>query len=265
MAFDIWHITKAGPGVDENEPRKKGIRRFLELLGRDGSAYLRANLVCMLAFLPGTVAVCYGVYSGSIGFVLFAGALGGIPAGIALQGMYDTVLRTLRDEANFWWPTWRRAVRASLRLSIPTGALLGATLGMAGFLYYWKLRGAAAQGIAEWWAPALYLLVFAMLFSSLLPQLALLDVSFLQLLKNSLLFMLGALPRVLAAALIAILYWGATLTLFPYSLLFLPLFGFWLVTLLSCMLVYPPLDAAYQVEKTLRERAAQQDENEENG
>ena len=39
--------------------------------------------------------------------------------------------------------------------------------------------------------------------------------------------------------------------------IFLPLLGFWFITLICCMIVYPPLDSTYHIEETLRQRAEQ--------
>ena len=255
----FWGMNTPGPGVEKDEPRKKGIRRFIELILRDGKSYLLANVICLVAFVPVTLAVCFGVYSGSLQFTLLAGTLLGIPAGIALYGMYDTVLRTLRDEANFWWPTYRRAVGQNLKLSVPLGMLLGATLSMMAFAMYWNLRVNPQGGVENWVAPAGYCLLFALLFSSVLPQAVVLDVGILQLLKNGVLFVLGALPRVMAAAAVAVVYWGATVLLFPYSITFLPLLGFWLVTVVSCMIVYPRLNSIYRIEETLQQRQDSQE------
>jgi len=250
----FWGMNTPGPGIDPDEPRKKGIRRVIELLLRDASGYLLANMICLLAFLPVVVAVCYGIYGGSLPFTAAAGAVLGVPAGIALLGVYDTVLRSLRDEPGYWWPTYRRALAQNLRLSVPVGALLGATLGMIAFTAYWNLRANPEGGLENWLAPAGYGLLFALLFSAMLPQAVLLDISFVQLLKNSLFFAFGKLPRVGAAALIAAAYWLATVALFPYSTIFLPMLGFWFVSLLSCMLTYPPLDEIFKIEETLKKR-----------
>ena len=255
--MDLWHINTPGPGVSPNEPRKKGLRRFIELFFRDGKQYLLANLICLLCFLPGVVLVCFGVYSGSLPFTLLAGAVLGIPAGIALSGLYDTILRTLRDEAAFWWPTYRRAIRQDLKLSVPSGALFGATLAAMVFVIYWKQQTDPDAGAQSWAGIMLYCLLFTMLFTGLLPQLAVLDVSFGRLIKNSVFFMIGYLPRVALAAALELVYWGATAALFPYSTIFLPLLGFWFITLICCMIVYPPLDSTYHIEETLRQRAEQ--------
>lgn len=257
----FWGMKTPGPGVAPDEPRKKGLRRFWELLLRDGKSYLLANLICLLAFTPAVVLVGFGVAGGSMAFAAGSGALLGIPTGIALCGVYDTVLRTLRDEAGFWWHTYRRALVQNLRLAVPLGALFGATVAMIVFTLYWQLRTDPQGGALGWLGPAGYGALACLLFASMLPQAVLLDVSFVQLLKNSLFFVMGRLPRVAAAAAVSLAYWAATVAWFPYSTLFLPLLGFWFTALLGCMLVWPALDEIYQVEKTLQQRRQQAPES----
>ena len=43
---------KDGPGVEKDTPRKTGIGRFFELVGRDMSGMFLANLLTCIGFLP---------------------------------------------------------------------------------------------------------------------------------------------------------------------------------------------------------------------
>ena len=46
-------------------PRKVGLPRFFELLGRDLWAFYRASFLCLLGFLPGTALAVFGQMGGS--------------------------------------------------------------------------------------------------------------------------------------------------------------------------------------------------------
>ena len=94
---------KDGRGVEKDAPRKTGIRRFFELVGRDMSSMFLANLLTCLGFLPVICLVYIGFLMNNLPVMLVSAAVGGILAGPALAGMYDTVLRALRDEAGYWW------------------------------------------------------------------------------------------------------------------------------------------------------------------
>ena len=43
---------KDGQGVEKDAPRKTGMRRFFELVGRDMSSMFLANLITCLGFVP---------------------------------------------------------------------------------------------------------------------------------------------------------------------------------------------------------------------
>ena len=43
---------KDGPGVEKDAPRKTGVGRFFELVGRDMSSMFLANLLTCIGFLP---------------------------------------------------------------------------------------------------------------------------------------------------------------------------------------------------------------------
>ena len=83
---------KAGPGVEKDAPRKTGVGRFFELVGRDMSSMFLANLLTCLGFLPVICLVYIGFLMNSLPVMLVSAAVGGILAGPALAGMYDTVL-----------------------------------------------------------------------------------------------------------------------------------------------------------------------------
>ena len=52
MALFHYNFDKAGPGVPENAPRKKGLARFWEMLSRDSFAFWRAGMLALLSALP---------------------------------------------------------------------------------------------------------------------------------------------------------------------------------------------------------------------
>ena len=103
--FPSANDFKAGKGVEKDAPRKTGIGRFFELVGRDMNSMFLANLLTCLGFVPVISLVYIGFLMNNLPVMLISAAVGGILAGPVLAGMYDTVLRALRDEAGYWWVT----------------------------------------------------------------------------------------------------------------------------------------------------------------
>ena len=275
--FPSANDFKDGQGVEQDAPRKTGVRRFFELVGRDMTGMFLANLLTCLGCVPVICLVYIGFLMNSLPVMLVSAAAGGILAGPALAGMYDTVLRALRDEAGYWWVTYRKAFKRNFKASILPGVLYSVIVTLQIFLVYFCFQ-MLAQGVNVcvplWVATVLNLVLFHMLFSYMWPQVVLLDQPLGQTLKNSVNCMIAFLPHALAAAIVQILFWGIVILCMPLGLLLMIVFGFWFSTEVSCQIVYSDLDRVFHIEENIRkmkdaeleaalaaDRAAAQDEN----
>ena len=275
--FPSANDFKDGQGVEQDAPRKTGVRRFFELVGRDMTGMFLANLLTCLGCVPVICLVYIGFLMNSLPVMLVSAAAGGILAGPALAGMYDTVLRALRDEAGYWWVTYRKAFKRNFKASILPGVLYSVIVTLQIFLVYFcfqMLAQGVNVGVPLWVATVLNLVLFHMLFSYMWPQVVLLDQPLGQTLKNSVNCMIAFLPHALAAAIVQILFWGIVILCMPLGLLLMLVFGFWFSTEVSCQIVYGDLDRVFHIEESIRkmkdaeleaalaaDRAAAQDEN----
>ena len=64
--FPSANDFKSGPGVEKDAPRKTGVGRFFELVGRDMSGMFLANLLTCLGFLPVICLVYIGFLMNSL-------------------------------------------------------------------------------------------------------------------------------------------------------------------------------------------------------
>lgn len=253
--FPSANDFKAGNGVEADAPRKTGVRRFFELVGRDMNSMFLANLLTLVGFLPVICLVYIGFLMNNLPVMLISAAVGGILAGPALSGMYDTVLRALRDEAGYWWVTYRKAFKRNFKASILPGILYCVVVTLQIFLVYFcfnMLYHGTNVGVPLWVATVLNLVLFHMLFSYMWPQIVLLDQPLGQTLKNSINCMIAFLPHALAAAIVQILFWGVVILCMPLGLLLLVVFGFWFSTEVSCQIVYGDLDRVFHIEENIR-------------
>ena len=246
---------KDGPGVEKDTPRKTGVGRFFELVGRDMSGMFLANLLTCIGFLPVICLVYIGFLMNNLTVMIVSAIAGGILAGPALAGMYDTVLRALRDEAGYWWTTYRRAFRQNFKASILPGVLYCVVVTLQIFLVYFcfnMLYHGTNVGVPLWVATVLNLLVFQMLFAYMWPQIALLDQPLSLTLKNSINCMIAFLPHALAASIVQILFWGVVILCMPLGLLLMLIFGFWFVTEVSCQIIYGDIEKVFHIEESIR-------------
>ena len=196
-----------------------------------------------------------GFLANSLPVMLASAVVGGILAGPALAGMYDTVLRALRDEAGYWWVTYRRAFKRNFKASIAPGIFYCVVVTAQIFLVYFcfnMLSKGTNVGVPLWVATVLNLLIFQMLFAYMWPQVVLLDQPFSLTVKNSINCMIAFLPHALAAAIVQILFWGVVILCMPLGLLLMLIFGFWFVTEVSCQIIYGDIEKVFHIEESIR-------------
>lgn len=267
MLFDR-HFDRPGPGVSENEERKKGLSRFFELLGRDFGVYWKAGFLAFVSMLPGIAGVFVSMLAGGVMPMLVSGIIGGALAGPCMAGLYDTVARTLRDEPNFWWHTYKHAVARNARSSIVPGALFGllfSSLLMLLYIIYLEIKNQSSFSIVQGAAALLCMLLLFGIANYLWLQLVLVDLSGGKLLRNTLLMCIAYLPRTLLASLIQTVYWGAIILFAPLSMLVILLTTAWLPVLGAALAVYKPIEASFQIEESVRRLHDAQRSDEDSG
>lgn len=253
--FPSANDFKDGRGVDKDTPRKIGLGRFFELVGRDMNGMFLANLLTCLGFIPVICLVYIGFLMNSLPVMVVSAVVGGVLAGPVLAGMYDTVLRALRDEPGYWWTTYRRAFRQNFKASILPGILYCVVVTLQIFIVYFcfsMLAQGVNVGTGMWVAAVLNLVVFHMLFAYMWPQVVLLDQPFHQTLANSIRCMLAFLPHALAASIVQILFWGLVILCMPLGLLLMIVFGFWFTCEICCQIVSGDLERVFHVEEQIR-------------
>ena len=253
--FPSANDFKAGKGVEKDAPRKTGVGHFFELVGRDMNGMFLANLLTCIGFAPVICLAYIGFLANSLPIMLGSAVVGGLLAGPALAGMYDTVLRALRDEAGYWWTTYRKAFKRNFKASLIPGVIYCVVVTLQIFLVYFcfnMLYHGTNVGIPLWVATVLNLVLFQMLFAYMWPQIVLLDQPLGLTLKNSINCMIAFLPHALAAAIVQVLFWGVVILCMPLGLLLMIVFGFWFVTEVSCQIVYGDIDRVFHIEENIR-------------
>lgn len=249
MALFNFHFDRPGPGVSPDAPRKKGPARFFEMLGRDFVSFYLAGMLALASAMPFVLGVWFAVATHSLVPLLLAGVLGGMIAAPQLCGLLDTILRSLRDEPGFWWTTYRRAWKRNAKASLLPGAIAGLLLAMQIFtMFHYDISAGVVPGALL--AVGLFLLLGLAEF--LFAQVALLEMPFAGMLKNSLFLFLGYLPRAALGVLWQFVYWIVILLLWPISGFALLITGFWLPALLTMQAIYPVLDKAFDLERQIK-------------
>ena len=229
--FPSANDFKAGKGVEKDAPRKTGVGRFFELVGRDMNGMFLANLLACIGFLPVICLVYIGFLANSLPVMLASAVVG------------------------YWWVTYRRAFKRNFKASIAPGIFYCVVVTAQIFLVYFcfnMLSKGTNVGVPLWVATVLNLLIFQMLFAYMWPQVVLLDQPFSLTVKNSINCMIAFLPHALAAAIVQILFWGVVILCMPLGLLLMLIFGFWFVTEVSCQIIYGDIEKVFHIEESIR-------------
>ena len=236
------------PHVNETK-RQTGFYRYRQLLSARFSRWWKTNLLTLAGFAPLAAGVFYAVASTSVLVLLPASLLGGMIAGPFLAGMYDAILRGLRDDPLPWWEGYKRAWKQNWKSSLVSGALLGLVLGVYTFMtmLFWWVERAPSPGTLALYLFAL--LVVAIVNTLYWPQLVLFQQKTSIRLQNCLLFCIKYFWRVLGVGLLQLGYWTVFVLFAPWTLLLLPVLGVWYILFLSQFLIYTQMNEAFSIEE----------------
>lgn len=237
--------------IVSNGQRLTGFSRFTEVLGRDFKRFLFTSLMTCLCFLPFAAGITFSILSTSVLLVFPASVIGGIVAGPALSCLYDIILRGLRDASGKLFSTYVRGWKQNFRQSILPSILFCLIFGFYIFmsmLFFWSDRFPGIGTIAIY---LMGLFFFLLLFSFFWPQIALFDQPFIQSARNSLLFSLRFFPKAAGSTLIKFLFYLLIVLFLPWTVVLLPLIGFWLPLYLSLFLIYDTLNDCFGIEEKI--------------
>ena len=257
---------RPGRGLGPDEPEKKGLARFAQILGRDFGQLIATNFVTCICILPAAMGVSLGVILLNFPFTLLAGLVTGLPAGIGLLLMADCCMRSLCNDPSPWMYRAVQTVKTRWKAALPLGALTVTLLG--GLCFVWAFLFALLDGGGQYPGGAvLAFLGFDMLALAVGGGLALAvlvaaapsDLRLGELFRGAGRMLLLAPARSIGGS--AVLFAGAAVLIvfFPVSTFWAILFGFWLPVLAAMQLFFPVLRRLYDLEVEAAETAPEPD------
>ena len=241
-----------GHGVGPNEPEKKGFARFCQMVGRDLGQLLGTNLMVCVLCLPAALGVSLGVTLLSLPLTVVCSAVTGLLVGPAMGLLADCALRSLQNDPSQWLPRAKQTLAAHWKAACGFGCIGTLVLGLLCFVSAFVFEAAAQQG----YYPGLAVLVFLALDFLVLAVLGTLCAAVLPLqlpAPDSLLRRAGRLlaaapARCILAGVLMLAGIGGMILLFPVSIFWAVLFGFWLPGLAAMQTLFPVLRQEYGVE-----------------
>ena len=232
--------------------RQVGFNRYKQLLSLHASSWIKLNLLTVAGALPLAAGIGYAILSSSILVLIPLSILGGMIWGPFLAGLYDGILRGLRDAPESWWAAWRKSWRQNGRESLLPGAVLGLLVGMYAFmaaLFWWSPAPQTPGTIALYlFSGALFLLLNTLCW----PQMVLFRQTALNRMRNIILFTAKYFWRMAGVTLLQLVYILIYVLLAPWTLLLVPFLGLWYITFLSQLLIYEQMNEELGIEEKFR-------------
>lgn len=240
---------REGRGVDPNEPEKRGFARFCQMVGRDLGQLLGTNLMACVLVLPAALGVSLGVTLLSLPLTLALGAVAGIPAGLAALLLAGCSLRSLTNDPSPWLPRAKQTLAEHWKKACAFGSLGTLILGALCFTAAFLFEAAAQQGYYPGLAILLFLaldfLVFAVICGLCAAQLPLAEAS---LLRGALRLLSASPARCVGGGAVLLAGFGGMVLLFPVSVFWAVIFGFWLPSLAAMQIYFLALKKEYQLD-----------------
>lgn len=233
----------------DDSRRQTGFNRYKQLLSLHAWDWIKLNALTLLGLVPLAVGILYAIGVSSILVLLPVSLLGGMVFGPFVSGMYDSMLRSMRDDPMPWWSSYKKSWKQNFTESLLPGALLGLMIGLFGFmgmLFWWAQTPPSTATVLLFFFAVLLVVIMAGLYW---PQLVLFRQSPGVRMRNSLLFCIQNFWRVFGVGLLQLGYWAVFILFAPWTLLILPVLGVWYIVFLSQFLLYDAMDSALSIEE----------------
>ena len=241
-------FTPRDPSYDPSV-RQTGFNRYKQLISVFGPHWFQINLLTVLGALPLVAGITYSILVSSIVVLLPCSVLGGAVFGPFLAGMFDAILRGLRDDPENWWHNYRKSWRQNWRESLLPGAFLGLFVGLYAFmatLFWWAQTSPSLGTVALYIFSGLLVLLLTTLYW---PQMVLFRQTMINRLRNIMLFTVKYFWKVLGVSFLQLLYFAIYVLFAPWTIIMIPFLGFWYILFISQLILYPYLNEELRIEE----------------
>ncbi len=226
-----------------------GFDRYKQHLSDNFSRWFMADLLTLAGAVPLAAGIFYAAVSSSVLLLFPLSFVGGAIFGPFLAGLYDAILRGLRNDPRPWWENYKRAWAQNWKESLLPGAVFGMCAGLytfMGMLFWWA---STPPGFGTVTIYLFGLLLFLCVNNLFWPQLILFHQSNTIRLKNALLFFVMYFWRVLGTGILQLTYLMVFILFAPWTLLPFPILGVWYIMFLSQFFLYCKLDEAFEISE----------------
>lgn len=255
---NFWQTP--GPGVEKDEPAKKGPARYFEVLLRDAGTLWKAGALFCLCCVPAGICAAVMMLWGARPAVFVAGlaayAAASLPVGPAMAGLHFVVVKALRDEPGYVWHDFKTAYRENCRQTRLPGVVLSTLLLVETLCARLVLYGGMQASALLYAGLIMGLLLLFVVWHFFTMQVLFLALSTREALQNSVLLLFGHVWRTLPAGLLLTGAWGAlVLLLRPWFSFVLLCAGVpMLIILWADLLLWPVMERVFSITQRQKEK-----------
>lgn len=220
----------------------RGPFRFLRVFWDNMGKLLAANALCFAGFLPLELLISLGLVYENFWLAFAGGILGGAVAGPVWTATLGLCLFCFRGRPQRWFAFWRRTLRDGLKPATVIGMIVGGVFS-ALLLTARFFLGLMAEGMlpaAPVWAfLAVDFLLLSVPAALLFPPFCV-KADFMSRMRGTAALLWRG--KSLLAAVLLLIWCALGVALFPVSVPFAVVFGFWPIALIQAQLLGPGLD-----------------------
>jgi len=263
MGLFSRNFDRPGPGVNKDEPRKKGAARFFELFFRDLGDLVKLNLLFCICIIPTGAFFVLGIMGLHPGVMFILSLLFAFPVGGALVSYYYYISKMMRDDPSYVWFEFKRKFIENFKQAAPIGMLCTAFIYAQILLWATIFISDVEPDLVIFVISAVSLLLFGMIVPYIFLHYSYIDLKTMRIIRNSFLMSFAYMPRSFMGAILGGVIWILVALYFPLSLLALPILvviGFSLSLLLCLTWVWKPFNTYFKIEETLVEREQEKED-----
>lgn len=247
--MDLFGLNRFFDGSGRERPPKTGPGRWLQAFWDNLGGLLGGNLLTFAGFLPLALGVSLGLVYENFWLTLLGGGIGGALAGLFWVPMLSLALQAFRGGTRGWLGRWRRGLGAAPLPAALSGGALGLLSGgflQAGSLFGQLLGGGEGPSLPVWAVLGVDFFLLSLGGTALFPALCAGEGE-RPVLGRAAALLAAAPGRMCAAALAALVWFGLGAALFPVSVPFALVVGFWPPALITAQLALPGLERVFDL------------------
>ncbi|MCL1831148.1 MAG: hypothetical protein FWG21_06925, partial [Oscillospiraceae bacterium] len=209
------NYDKPGPGVNKDEPEKKGFRRLFELLRRELASLVMINVILLLFLAPSVALFAYNFLVKQSPLLLVVSILLALPVGGAITASFYCISIMLLNDIRHMIHELLRKYKENVIQSAFVGVIYISFFYLQVYVWAGMFEGTVVAGLGS-----VVLMIISLIYIGMVAPYVFLQIGHLELktrfiLKNSVLFAIRYFFRSFAGMILSLVHWLISIIFYP--------------------------------------------------